>query len=107
MLKKIKSMIFGPDYSQMQKNFEDDLINLQRIEEKAEAYYRDGDFYCSESIVKTFIEEFKKFVDEYDRLPNEKEIDNQFETNIQIVEKKLCRLSTLRRRLEKGYYNFA
>lgn len=58
MLKKIKSMIFGPDYTQMQKNFEDDIINLNRIRQKAEAYYRNGDFYCSESIVKTFIEEF-------------------------------------------------
>jgi len=58
MLKKIKSMIFGPDYSQMQQGFEDKTINLKRIKKKAEAYYRNGDFYCSESIVKTFIEEF-------------------------------------------------
>ncbi len=58
MLKKIKSMVFGPDYSQMQDNFEDQIINLQRIKNKAEKYYRDGDFYCSEAIVKTYIEEF-------------------------------------------------
>ncbi|WP_347877287.1 C-GCAxxG-C-C family protein [Halanaerobium saccharolyticum] len=43
----------------MQKNFEEaDPINLNQIKKKAENYYRNGDFYCSESIVKTFIEEF-------------------------------------------------
>ncbi len=58
MLKKLKSIIFGPDYSQMQENLADEIINLNRIKKKAEDYYRNGDFYCSESIVKTFIEEF-------------------------------------------------
>lgn len=33
-------------------------INLPRIRETAEKYYADGDFYCSESIVKTIMEEF-------------------------------------------------
>lgn len=58
MINKLKSIIFGPDYSEMQKNFEDDIIDLSSIKEKAENYYQNGDFYCSESIIKTFIEEF-------------------------------------------------
>lgn len=29
-------------------------ICLQAIREEAEAYYRNGDFYCSEAIVATF-----------------------------------------------------
>ena len=58
MINKLKSIIFGPDYSKMQKDFEDDIIKLSKIKEKAENYYRNGDFYCSESIIKTFIEEF-------------------------------------------------
>ena len=33
-------------------------INLTRIRETAENYYRNGDFYCSESIVKTIRDEF-------------------------------------------------
>lgn len=58
MLDKIKSFIFGPDYSQLKKEYEAELINLERIKNKAEKYYKNGDFYCSESIVKTFIKEF-------------------------------------------------
>lgn len=58
MLKKIKSMLFGPDYTKMQQDFEGQKINLQQIKNKAEEYYRSGDFYCSEAIVKTYIEEF-------------------------------------------------
>lgn len=33
-------------------------IDLERIRKKAEAYYRDGEFYCSEAIVKTIRDEF-------------------------------------------------
>lgn len=33
-------------------------VNLIRIKETAEKYYRDGDFYCSEAIVKTIKDEF-------------------------------------------------
>ena len=32
-------------------------INLERIKDRAETYYRDGDFYCSEAIVKTLKDE--------------------------------------------------
>ena len=33
-------------------------VDIARIREKAEQYYRDGDFYCSEAIVKTIKDEF-------------------------------------------------
>ncbi|HPL98772.1 MAG TPA: C-GCAxxG-C-C family protein [Bacillota bacterium] len=33
-------------------------INLNRIRTTAEDYYRNGDFYCSEAIVKTIKDEF-------------------------------------------------
>ncbi len=33
-------------------------INLHKVKETAEKYYRDGDFYCSEAIVKTIRDEF-------------------------------------------------
>lgn len=35
------------------------VIDLQKIKTIAENYYRDGDFYCSESIVKTIKDEFE------------------------------------------------
>ncbi|MGE5398316.1 MAG: C-GCAxxG-C-C family protein [Chitinophagales bacterium] len=34
-------------------------INLNRIKKTAEDYYRNGDFYCSEAIVKTIRDEFE------------------------------------------------
>ena len=34
------------------------IIDLHKIKTTAESYYRDGDFYCSESIVKTIKDEF-------------------------------------------------
>lgn len=34
------------------------LIDLHKIKTTAENYYRNGDFYCSESIVKTIKDEF-------------------------------------------------
>lgn len=34
-------------------------VDFQKIRETAEKYYRDGDFYCSEAIVKTIKDEFK------------------------------------------------
>ncbi len=34
-------------------------VNLDRVRETAEAYYRNGDFYCSEAVVKTIKDEFK------------------------------------------------
>ena len=33
-------------------------ISLKKIRERAESYYRNGDFFCAESIVKTIKEEF-------------------------------------------------
>lgn len=33
-------------------------INLERVRQVAEDYYRNGDYYCSESIVKTIRDEF-------------------------------------------------
>lgn len=33
-------------------------VNLERIRTLAEDYYRNGDFYCSEAIVKTIKDEF-------------------------------------------------
>jgi len=35
------------------------VIDLQRIEKKAGDYYRRGDYYCSEAIVKTIKDEFE------------------------------------------------
>ncbi|MEQ8156611.1 MAG: C-GCAxxG-C-C family protein [Clostridiaceae bacterium] len=35
-------------------------FDLQKIRTTAENYYRDGDFYCSEAIVKTIKDEFKQ-----------------------------------------------
>lgn len=60
MLNKLKNIFFGPDYSEIEEQTKNKagIIDLDRIRNKAEKYYRDGDFYCSESIVKTFIEEF-------------------------------------------------
>lgn len=34
-------------------------INLEQIKTTAENYYRNGDFYCSEAIVKTLIDAFE------------------------------------------------
>lgn len=34
------------------------IIDLQKIKTTAEDYYRNGDFFCSESIVKTIKDEF-------------------------------------------------
>jgi C_GCAxxG_C_C family probable redox protein len=34
-------------------------VDIDRIRQKAEDYYRRGDFYCSEAIVKTLREEFR------------------------------------------------
>ncbi|AYD39561.1 hypothetical protein D4Z93_02990 [Clostridium fermenticellae] len=34
------------------------VIDLYKIKTTAESYYRNGDFYCSESIVKTIKDEF-------------------------------------------------
>lgn len=31
-------------------------VNLEEIRSTAEAYYRNGDFYCSEAVVKTILE---------------------------------------------------
>ena len=56
---------------------------------------------------KTFIEEFKKFVAKYNRLPDSEEIENKFSYTKRGIHHRLCRLDVLRRRLEKGYYNFA
>ena len=33
-------------------------VSLEKIRETAESYYRDGDFFCSEAIVKTIKDEF-------------------------------------------------
>ncbi|MDZ7673094.1 MAG: C-GCAxxG-C-C family (seleno)protein [Halanaerobiales bacterium] len=38
--------------------------NIDNIREVAENYYRDGDYYCSEAIVKAFIEEFDLKLDD-------------------------------------------
>jgi C_GCAxxG_C_C family probable redox protein len=35
------------------------LVDLNKIRRTAEQYYRDGDFYCSESILKTIKDEFE------------------------------------------------
>jgi len=35
------------------------VIDLERIEKKAGDYYRRGDYYCSEAIVKTIKDEFE------------------------------------------------
>ncbi len=37
----------------------DKIIDLEGIKTKAESYYRDGDFYCSEAIVKVIRDEFE------------------------------------------------
>lgn len=34
-------------------------VDLERIRKIAEDYYRNGDFYCSEAVVKTIIDEFQ------------------------------------------------
>lgn len=34
-------------------------VNLSRIRKTAEDYYRNGDFYCSEAIIKTIRDEFE------------------------------------------------
>ncbi len=36
-----------------------DNINVNRIRKKSEKYYRKGDFYCSEAIVKSIKDEFE------------------------------------------------
>ncbi len=35
-----------------------DIRMIERIQSKAEAYYRNGEYYCSEAIVKTIKDEF-------------------------------------------------
>ncbi len=35
-----------------------DIVNLEKIRTIAENYYAEGDFYCSEAIIKTIIDEF-------------------------------------------------
>ena len=39
-------------------------VDLERIRKIAEDYYRHGDFYCSEAVVKTIIDEFQIDVSE-------------------------------------------
>lgn len=39
-------------------------VDLERIRKIAEDYYRNGDFYCSEAVVKTIIDEFQIDVSE-------------------------------------------
>lgn len=34
-------------------------VNLENVRKTAEDYYRNGDFYCSEAVVKTIIEYFE------------------------------------------------
>lgn len=34
-------------------------VDLEKIRKIAEDYYRNGDFYCSEAVVKTIIDEFQ------------------------------------------------
>lgn len=34
-------------------------IDLEKVRKTAEGYYRNGDFYCSEAVVKTVKDEFK------------------------------------------------
>jgi C_GCAxxG_C_C family probable redox protein len=43
-----------------------DVSTTERIKQKAESYYRNGDFYCSEAIIKSIKDEFK--VDISDRV---------------------------------------
>lgn len=33
-------------------------VDLDKVRAKAEEYYRNGDFYCSEAVVKVIVEEF-------------------------------------------------
>lgn len=39
-------------------------VNLEEIRATAEAYYRNGDFYCSEAVVKTLMDAFQLDVPE-------------------------------------------
>ena len=39
-------------------------VDLERIRKIAQDYYRNGDFYCSEAVVKTIIDEFQIDVSE-------------------------------------------
>lgn len=39
-------------------------VDLERIRKIADDYYRNGDFYCSEAVVKTIIDEFQIDVSE-------------------------------------------
>lgn len=39
-------------------------VDLERIRKIAEDYYRNGDFYCSEAVVKTIMDEFQIDVSE-------------------------------------------
>ena len=39
-------------------------VDLERIRKIAEDYYRNGDFFCSEAVVKTIIDEFQIDVSE-------------------------------------------
>ena len=41
-----------------------ETVSTDKIKEIAESYYRNGDFYCSEAIIKTIIDEFKLDVPE-------------------------------------------
>lgn len=34
-------------------------VDLEKIRNTAEAYYRNGDFYCSEAVVKTLVDELQ------------------------------------------------
>jgi len=36
-----------------------DKIDINKTKKTAEEYYRNGDFYCSEAVLKTIIDEFK------------------------------------------------
>ncbi|MGL5711936.1 MAG: C-GCAxxG-C-C family (seleno)protein [Paraclostridium sp.] len=40
------------------------VIDFNKIRERAESYYRDGDFYCSEAIIKVIKDEFEIDIDD-------------------------------------------
>lgn len=41
-----------------------ETINTEKVRETAEDYYRNGDFYCSEAVIKTIVDEFKLDISE-------------------------------------------
>lgn len=45
-------------YNLIENNMNTDTSCIERIREKAEAYYRKGDYYCSEAIIRTIKDEF-------------------------------------------------